>query len=107
MLVSLVRPMDSRDAKNGGIRLSQTPSADFIIAPHPRICGVHVATGGSAHAWKFLPIIGDKVLDSMEGKLERELAEKWAWSQKGSDEGNSPRMPGNPRELEQVIRSRL
>lgn len=43
----------------------------------------------------------------MEGNLERDLAEKWAWAPKDSDKGNSPRMPGNPKELGQIIRSRL
>ncbi|CAI6096046.1 unnamed protein product [Clonostachys chloroleuca] len=87
--------------------LSQTPSADFIIAPHPRIAGVHVATGGSAHAWKFLPTIGDLVLDSMEGKLDSKLAAKWAFGTKGTSEGNAPRVRGAAQELAHVVRSRL
>lgn len=88
-------------------RLAQTPSSDFIIAPHPHVSGIHVATGGSAHAWKFLPIIGDLVLDSIEGNLRKELVDKWAWSKKGSDEGNSPRMKGDAKELRDFVRSHL
>ncbi|KAI1501735.1 putative fructosyl amino acid oxidasesarcosine oxidase [Biscogniauxia marginata] len=86
--------------------LAQTPSADFIIAPHPRIGGLHIATGGSAHAWKFLPIIGDLVLDSMLGQLEHELAEKWKWGKSGSDGGNAPRLDGDAKELKDVVRTR-
>ncbi|KAI0597518.1 putative fructosyl amino acid oxidasesarcosine oxidase [Biscogniauxia sp. FL1348] len=85
--------------------LSQTPTADFIIAPHPRIGGLHVATGGSAHAWKFLPIIGDLVLDSMLGQLEEELMEKWRWGKIGGDGGNAPRLKGDVKELRDVVRT--
>ncbi|RFU33997.1 hypothetical protein B7463_g2336, partial [Scytalidium lignicola] len=85
-----------------------TPTADFLIAPHPRIAGIHLATGGSAHAWKFLPVIGDLVVDSMEGTLSPELAKKWAYD-KGREGGdyNAPRMDGDPEELCNVVRSRL
>jgi sarcosine oxidase/L-pipecolate oxidase len=70
--------------------------------------GVHLATGGSAHAWKFLPVIGDLVVDSMEGKLSQELAQKWAYAKgmAGSDH-NAPRMDGKPEELRDVVRSRM
>jgi sarcosine oxidase/L-pipecolate oxidase len=64
-----------------------------------------VSSAGSAHAWKFLPIIGDLVLDSMEGILSVELAEKWAWVREG-DGGNHLKMEGPPKELHEVIRSR-
>ncbi|KAJ5286965.1 hypothetical protein N7478_002651 [Penicillium angulare] len=85
--------------------LSQTQSADFIIAPHPSIQDLHVATGGSAHAWKFLPIIGGFVLDSMMGNLDPKLAAKWAYAPKGADGGSSPRMGGNAQELREFVRS--
>ncbi|KAI1334500.1 putative fructosyl amino acid oxidasesarcosine oxidase [Xylariaceae sp. FL0016] len=84
--------------------LSQTPSADFIICPHPHIKGLHVATGGSAHAWKFLPSIGDLVLDSMLGVLREDLTEKWKWDKGGRDGGNAPRMNGRAKELRDVVR---
>lgn len=89
-------------------RISTTPTADFLIAPHPRFDGVHLATGGSAHAWKFLPIIGDLVVDSIEGVLDPELCEKWKFdvTSKGKD-SNAPRMDGEPKELSQVVRQRL
>jgi glycine/D-amino acid oxidase-like deaminating enzyme len=60
-------------------RISTTPTADFLIAPHPRISGIDLTTGGFAHAWKFLPIIGDHVVDSIEGPLPQELVEKRAF----------------------------
>lgn len=67
-----------------------------------------MATGGSAHAWKFLPLIGDWVLDSVEGKLDPELAEKWSFNRlSDGKDGNAPRMDGSPQELKQVVRHRL
>ncbi|KAJ5918142.1 FAD dependent oxidoreductase [Penicillium verhagenii] len=41
---------------------TDTPSTDFIIDYHPSSQGtLFVASGGSDHAFKFLPVIGDKV----------------------------------------------
>lgn len=41
---------------------TDTPATDFIIDYHPRSQGtLFVASGGSDHAFKFLPVIGDKV----------------------------------------------
>lgn len=89
-------------------RISTTPTGDFLIAPHPRVAGIHLATAGSAHAWKFLPIIGDFVVDSIEETLPQDLVEKWAFA-KGSStkDENSPRMDGEPQELRDVVRHRL
>ena len=87
-------------------RLSVTPTSDFLICPHPRVQGIHLAGGGSAHAWKFLPLLGDLVVDSMTGTLSEELVTKWSFarSSRGKDE-NSPRMDGDPEELRDVVRS--
>ncbi|KAF5005221.1 hypothetical protein FDECE_8342 [Fusarium decemcellulare] len=88
--------------------ISTTPTADFVIAPHPKLSGVHLATGGSAHAWKFVPILGDYVVDSINGTLEEELVEKWAFHKfTGSKDDAAPRMDGDPEELRDVIRSGL
>lgn len=89
-------------------RISTTPTADFLIAPHPHIPGIHLATGGSAHAWKFLPILGDCVVDSMQGTLSQELVEKWAFDKfSGGKDEAAPRMDGRPEELRDVVRTRL
>jgi sarcosine oxidase / L-pipecolate oxidase len=67
-----------------------------------------LATGGSAHAWKFLPVIGDFVVDSIEGTLDSQLVEKWAYERhaNGKDD-NAPRMDGKAQELKEVVRYRL
>ncbi|OAA50579.1 sarcosine oxidase [Metarhizium rileyi] len=64
---------------------ASTPTHDFLITPHPHSQGLYVATGGSFHGWKFLPVIGDYIADMMQGRLETEFADRWAWDKKGGD----------------------
>lgn len=41
-----------------------------------------MATGGSFHGWKFLPVIGDYIVQMLRGTLEQDLCDKWAWDKK-------------------------
>ena len=56
-----------------------TPTGDFLVDWHPGYEGLFLATGGSGHAFKFLPVLGEKIVDAVEGRLEKELRELWAW----------------------------
>ncbi|KEF60412.1 uncharacterized protein A1O9_01973 [Exophiala aquamarina CBS 119918] len=56
-----------------------TPSGDFLMAYHPQYKNLFLATGGSGHGFKFFPVIGDKIVDALEGNLDPELAEIWRW----------------------------
>jgi sarcosine oxidase/L-pipecolate oxidase len=47
-----------------------------------------MATGGSLHAWKFLPLLGEFVVDSMEGKLNENIRYKWSWESKSEKKPN-------------------
>jgi sarcosine oxidase/L-pipecolate oxidase len=47
-----------------------------------------MATGGSLHAWKFLPLLGEFVVDSMEGKLSENIRHKWSWESKSEKKPN-------------------
>ncbi|KAL1958238.1 hypothetical protein VTO42DRAFT_4746 [Malbranchea cinnamomea] len=58
---------------------TDTPKGDFIVSYHPSYTGLFLATGGSGHAYKFFPVIGDKVVDALEGRLDPELQKLWAW----------------------------
>ena len=58
---------------------TDTPSGDFLISFHPSYSGLFVATGGSGHGFKFLPVLGDKIVAGIEGRLEQELANLWRW----------------------------
>ncbi|KAL7621032.1 hypothetical protein AAE478_008344 [Parahypoxylon ruwenzoriense] len=62
-----------------------TPSQDFIISPHSACEGLYIATCGSFHGWKFLPIIGDHVVRMLDGTLPPDLREKWAWDRELPD----------------------
>ncbi|KAA1470565.1 FAD dependent oxidoreductase [Dentipellis sp. KUC8613] len=57
---------------------TDSPDGDWIIGPHPSIEGLVLATAGSGHAYKFLPVLGQLVADSIEGKLAPEIARKFA-----------------------------
>jgi len=60
---------------------TDTPKGDFIIAYHPGYEGLFLATGGSGHGYKFLPVIGERIVDCVEGSTPVEFREKWAWSE--------------------------
>lgn len=55
------------------------PKGDFIITHHPSYAGLFLATGGSGHGFKFLPVLGEKIVDAIQGRLDPELQELWAW----------------------------
>ncbi|KAK5054625.1 hypothetical protein LTR84_001516 [Exophiala bonariae] len=58
----------------------------FVIDRLPGQSSVLVATGGSGHAFKYLPIIGNWVVDILGGiGLERELVQKWRWRHSKDD----------------------
>ncbi|CAI7648566.1 unnamed protein product [Penicillium bialowiezense] len=69
---------------------TDTPKGDFIITYHPEHEGLFLATGGSGHGYKFFPVLGDKIVDAMEGTLaatEPELSEMWTWSPTAVSDG--------------------
>lgn len=70
---------------------ADTPTHDFIIDYHPKYSGLFVATGGSGHAFKFLPLLGECVIECLmpggERKWRRGFEEKWAWPRRRYDEG--------------------
>lgn len=67
-----------------------TPNQDFIITSHPHCANLFVATGGSFHGWKFLPTIGQYVVELLDGVLDPALVKRWAWDRenKGSAHGD-------------------
>lgn len=50
-----------------------------MITYHPSHSSLLLATGGSGHGFKFLPVIGEKIVLAMEGRLEKEWSEIWRW----------------------------
>ncbi|SLM40463.1 FAD dependent oxidoreductase [Lasallia pustulata] len=65
---------------------SITPTQDQLITRHPdpRLANLYLAVGGSFHSWKFLPIIGEYVVNVLEGRGNgKEMDERWGWKKKG------------------------
>jgi sarcosine oxidase / L-pipecolate oxidase len=60
---------------------------NFFIGPHPASKNLYLATVGSFHSYKFLPTIGKYVVKMLEGTLEEEHAQRWAWDRKVESEG--------------------
>lgn len=62
------------------------PSGNFLIDYHPEYDGLFLATGGSGHGFKFFPVIGEKIVDAIELRLETELKELFSWPEKAVDD---------------------
>ncbi|KAI9832897.1 MAG: hypothetical protein M1819_003927 [Sarea resinae] len=58
---------------------TDTPKGDFLITYHPQYEGLFLATGGSGHGFKFLPVIGEKIVQAIRRNTPKEFKEKWAW----------------------------
>ena len=61
---------------------SDTKNGDFLISYHPKYKGLFVATGGSGHGFKFLPVIGDAILECIEGRTPEDFKGRWEWPEK-------------------------
>ena len=61
-----------------GLTLAR-PDGNWLIDYHPQHPGLFVATGGSGHGFKFFPVIGEKIVDSIDGCLDPELRDLWQW----------------------------
>jgi sarcosine oxidase / L-pipecolate oxidase len=75
-----------------------SPDQNQLITQHPdaRLSNLYMATAGSFHSWKFLPIIGKYVVNVLNGQSngkEKDNAWKWksAWSDRGAHEKVLPK----------------
>ncbi|WVW84352.1 hypothetical protein I302_106386 [Kwoniella bestiolae CBS 10118] len=58
---------------------SDRPSGDWLIDYHPKYPSLFIAAGCCGHAFKFMPILGDLILSSVEGTLPPEQKAIWAY----------------------------
>lgn len=58
---------------------SDTPKADFLIDWYPDVQNLFVCLGGSGHAYKMLPILGDLIVSVLAGKANESLKAKWSF----------------------------
>lgn len=61
---------------------TDSPDSDWTIGYYPSDSGLLLATSGSGHAYKFLPVIGRIVADAIEGTLAPAIAQKFAVDRK-------------------------
>ncbi|KIM81419.1 hypothetical protein PILCRDRAFT_8774 [Piloderma croceum F 1598] len=57
---------------------TDSPDEDWVIGYYPSDPSLVIATGGSGHGYKFLPIIGCIVADAIEEKLDPSQAKRFA-----------------------------
>ena len=72
---------------------SDTFDGDFLISKVPKVEGLIVACGGSGHAFKFGPLLGEIIADVIEEKPNKE-SERFKWrvpiaKKKGEEESKS------------------
>ncbi|KAM3578515.1 hypothetical protein VKS41_009105 [Umbelopsis sp. WA50703] len=70
---------------------SESFDCDFIISPHPKYQNLIVATGDSGHGMKFIPVIGYKIAQVVEG-VDNEYTRQWAWRPYGKGRFDSMRL---------------
>ncbi|ODV89398.1 hypothetical protein CANCADRAFT_17904, partial [Tortispora caseinolytica NRRL Y-17796] len=58
---------------------TDTHNGNFIIDYYPNSDKIFLATAGNGHAFKFLPIIGDYIVQAIEGTLDPELAQRFRY----------------------------
>lgn len=68
---------------------ADTADRHFLITPHPHHKQLLLATGGSAHGFKFLPVVGKYIVDLLEGTLDPEIVQKWRWRPNQRVEANN------------------
>lgn len=90
---------------------TDTPTGDFLVdwAPLPNNNSLFLATGGSGHGFKFLPVLGDYIVDAIEGHLDPAYKQLWTWpsdenlrvDHRLGEQGQQP-VDTAPRESEEV-----
>ncbi|WYZ43541.1 hypothetical protein EsH8_VI_001240 [Colletotrichum jinshuiense] len=65
---------------------TDTQTGDFLVSHHPEAKNLFVATGGSGHGFKFLPVLGREIVNVLEGRGDKVFTEKWRWREIKSKE---------------------
>ncbi|KAJ4133325.1 hypothetical protein NW754_016134 [Fusarium falciforme] len=80
-----IRGLENRPWKEARICwYSDTRDGEWLIDYHPGWKGLFVATGDSGHGFKFLPNLGDKIVDVLQGQGGK-LGDKWRWGEIEND----------------------
>ncbi|TDZ51674.1 L-pipecolate oxidase [Colletotrichum trifolii] len=58
---------------------TDTQTGDFLVCHHPNVENLFIATGGSGHGFKFLPVLGREIVNVLERKGDEVFTRKWRW----------------------------
>lgn len=78
---------------------SDTTDGHWLIDYHPVIPSLMIASGGSGHAYKFLPVIGELIHARLENRLDPMWTKKWAVEGRLSGSADKGRGGGQRRVL--------
>jgi len=76
-----------------------TPDGHFLLDQHPRLPGLWLAAGGSGHAFKFAPLLGELLADALLGAPDSPHAEFLArcrWRRGAAGPGDRARSGAAP-----------
>ncbi len=74
-----------------------TPDGHFLVDEHPRLPGLWLAAGGSGHAFKFAPLLGELLADALErkeGSPHAAFLARCRWRAGGAGRGDGARAGG-------------
>lgn len=82
--------ISSREIRTRMCWYLDTASSDFLVCYHPQFGGsLFVASGGSGHAFKFLPVLGEHIVDVLDGADQQNRegfwTKKWQWPTEQKD----------------------
>ncbi|KAH6913947.1 FAD dependent oxidoreductase [Coprinopsis sp. MPI-PUGE-AT-0042] len=77
---------------------NDSPDGEWVISKHPSVEGLMLATAGSGHGYKFLPVIGRLVADLLEDKLNPPTVARFLFGRAVLHEDAS--RVGRPQELD-------
>ncbi|KAL8747091.1 MAG: hypothetical protein Q9190_000998 [Brigantiaea leucoxantha] len=69
-----------------------TSDQNWLISAHPHSRNLYIATAGSFHGWKFLPIIGGYIVKMLRGELSEEQRRRWGWDNRNDGGGAHERL---------------
>lgn len=61
--------------------VSDSPKSDFLIDKLPGSKNIFIACGDAGHGYKFLPNIGKYITLKLEGKLDKDINQRWSWNE--------------------------
>lgn len=58
---------------------ADTPDRAYLISQHPKHSKLTLAVGGSGHGFMQITVIGEYIVDCLEGRLDPRMSKAWRW----------------------------